>query len=207
MPVVPQAAPTNFDALVAVPGAAHLADNPPQVPLPSRYWRNRSYWTQIREALWRAYRGFCCYTCVRIEPSNAYWGSVEHFEPKSLYPARAYDWDNFRLASTVPNQSKKDHEDVLDPFLIGDGWFAIDSATLEVVPGPAAPPGRLDEIKATIARLKLSRQEYVISRSVYVDLYLQGEMTIEAVAAFNPFLAAEIDRWNLTPQPQPSSAR
>jgi uncharacterized protein (TIGR02646 family) len=57
---------------------------------------------QIAEALDRYTRAKCAY-CEQVAAKD-----IEHFWPKTLYPARMFDWDNFLRACKNCNNAKRD---------------------------------------------------------------------------------------------------
>ena len=65
-----------------------------------------SLWGSAKLRLTKMCEGKCAYcedhiTAVRL-------GQVEHFQPKSLFPSIAYDWDNYFLACGGCNGAKSD---------------------------------------------------------------------------------------------------
>ena len=99
IPVQRQPEPQDFDQKVRQPGAKFLATVTP----PSQ-WENRDYWRRSLPELYIAYGGYCAYLALKI-PRRAGGGepTVDHFLLKSLHPALAYEWNNFRLASAKMN--------------------------------------------------------------------------------------------------------
>ncbi len=64
-------------------------------------WRKQKY---VKLALRKMSEGHCAY-CQTYNAAGA-WGDVEHFRPKSLFPTRAYDWDNYFYSCTICNNAK-----------------------------------------------------------------------------------------------------
>ncbi len=64
-------------------------------------WRKKKY---VKKALRKMSKGHCAY-CQTYNAAGA-WGDVEHFRPKSLFPALAYDWDNYFYSCTICNNTK-----------------------------------------------------------------------------------------------------
>src|SRR5690606_18223088 len=81
-----------------------------------------TFWRRALADLRRAYGDTCAYLGMHIHPATGA-ATVDHFQPKSKHPAAAYEWTNFRLAAQQVNTNKGEHEDVLDPFQIENGWF------------------------------------------------------------------------------------
>ena len=120
--------------------------------------------------------------------------SVDHFIPKSKSPSQAYDWDNFRLSRARLNNRKSNHDDVLDPFALPNGWFTIDFRSFLVVPNQDLPDPSKAEVRATIGRLELnSDNDYVQERIGVVRGYCLGNVTPGMLDAFWPFIAREMD--------------
>jgi hypothetical protein len=202
IPVARQDEPPEFDDEVRAKGQQFRRDHPCDPPVPTVYWRGRDYWTNVnaKKQLWQRYGGVCAYCCIYVDPNSAYWGTVDHFRPKRHYPDLAYEWDNFRLASTLPNSVKGDHEDVIDPFEVETGWFRLNAATLHVEPGPDLDAATLADVEASISRLRLNRVEHILGRRRLVADYLVGDLTLNALLRDAPFLAREIERWGIVPE-------
>lgn len=191
--VTPQPPPHDFEARVRTPGETARAAGAD--PLPD-LWRNCLVY------LWEAYGRVCSYACVPIHDISGV-RSVEHFKPKSKYPELAYDWDNYRLACGKMNSRKKDHEDVLDPFLVGDDWFELDFTD-----GSIRPAGHLaaaDKKKAddTIKRLGLDDRSFRSDRLHVLERLLKRDYSFAVVQSDWPHLAREIVRQGYPIPPPP----
>lgn len=205
--------PPDFDARVRQPGKnvfAELTGAPaPTRPgpkrkavgtrvedIPASELRKKALWQEVIPDLRRAYRDICAYLAMRIHPATGA-ATVDHFVPLDDAPQLAYEWSNYRLCSAQVNTNKKNHRDVLDPFLVGQGWFALDIGTFEVVPGPDLSSDVLEEVEATIARLKLNEPTFVQARAEYHDRYLglvDAPLPLEWLEAECPFVANEMKR-------------
>jgi hypothetical protein len=97
--------------------------------------------------------------------------TIDHFKPKSTHQELAYEWSNFRLASQQVNTNKGDHEDVLDPFEIENGWFALDIGTFEIRPSPDLDDARRPGVERTISVLRLNEPTFRKAREEYHDRY------------------------------------
>ena len=190
--VKPAAEPADFDERVRQPGRRFLRSS----ASPSREVGERPYWRRAAADLHNAYDGICAYTCHWIALDTG-WRSVEHFVPKSIRPALAYEWSNFRLVCGRMNGRKGAHDDVLDPFKIQDPTFVIRFPSLQV--GPANGVG--DELKTaatrTIDRLKLNDELCISSRLEYVKLYCRKEVGLDYLRSRAPFIHREIVRQRL----------
>ena len=191
IPVQPQPEPPDFDARVRQPGRKDLADTESEL---------RPLWRQCATQLWRAYSGVCAYSSLYI-PSGTGAVSVDHMLPKSKRRELAYEWANYRLACSRMNARKNDLEDVLDPFEVRDGWFALDLSTLQVIPGAGLPDAVYQRVQETINRLDLNSDEFLQQRSEYYDLLLTREVTFSFIQKHFPFLARELVRQGQFPQP------
>lgn len=216
--VVPAAEPPAFDELVRRPGLAALQElvNDPNAPKRRGPKRKQSYatvnavpasllpdhWTRALPELRRRYAHTCAYLGLRLDPATTS-GTVDHFVAKERDRTLAYEWTNYRFASTAMNSHKHTHDDVIDPFTIEDGWFVLDFGTFELSPEPSLSEALKAQIRATISRLKLNDPVYCEVRQAYHDRYF-GLMTDPAdgatpwpwayVALHAPYVAAELRR-------------
>lgn len=141
-----------------------------------------------------AYNKICAYTCWYL-PSP---GSVDHFKPKATYPDLAYEWSNYRLAAERVNNHKADSTEVLDPFTIQDGWFALDFPSCLVVPGPAMPADAETAVLKSIDILRLNDDDYLVEARCELMVHFSlGNVGLQFLRDHYPFLAIEIERQNL----------
>lgn len=161
-----------------------------------------AYWTDALPELRTRYRDLCAYLGMYIDPATGL-ATVDHWKPKSKHQRLAYEWDNFRLAAHQVNVDKGDHEDVLDPFEIEDGWFVLDLLTFEVDAAECLPEGTRAAVRATRDRLKLNDPTYCQSRGRYHDFYFglhtDADDPIEPLplgwlSRHCPFVARELSR-------------
>jgi len=129
---------------------------------------------------------------------------VDHFHPKGVRRDLIYEWSNYRLASHSMNRQKGNKIDILDPFEVRSGMFALDLVNMKVIPGPHAGAD-LAQIEATIQALRLDGPDYKAALSCYFDDYWRGQITISFLNERAPFLAHELrrQRWP-TPPLQPT---
>ncbi len=206
--VTPAPEPKTFDARVRQPGGIAIAELVGERPV-KRKGRYRAIATRREDLkgsdfppLWRlaaddllaGYGRICAYACIYI-PHLVGSATTDHFAPKSQRWDRVYEWSNYRLACALLNGLKGDFADVMDPFDVQAGMFALD-LTLKpiVVPGPSATPATLPLIQATIDRLRLDGNDYREAVNHYYELYSTGEMPMALVERWAPFLAAEMRR-------------
>lgn len=209
IPVRPAPEPPDFDAKVRGPGwsaISELLGQGPTVPRPGPRRRPVAkrvedldvdllpdYWTHATDALLAAYGRCCAYACLYIEPVTGA-ATVDHWAPKSRAAARAYEWDNYRLACSLMNARKQVFEGLVDPFEVSEGMFA-----LEFGPRIRAVPGRLAGektalVKETIARLKLDGEDYSAALEHYLDAYNGRDIKFEYLLRRAPFLGREMLR-------------
>lgn len=89
-------------------------------------------------------------------------GSVDHFVPKSRRPDLAYEWSNYRLALPQVNSYKGDSTDVIDPFVVHEGWFVLDFPSCLVRPALALPSATTEQIEKTVQVLKLNDADHFV---------------------------------------------
>lgn len=185
--VVKQVEPHHFRELVRDPGLKFLKSNPKPK---SGEWK--SYWQRALPDLHDAYLGVCAY--------SAFWApdcTVDHFVPKSVSPALAYEWDNFRLATPKMNSRKRDYTDVLDPFEIGNGWFVLEFPSLIVKPNSELSEDTRSKVLATIERLRLNDDDYCLKFRVRWVLEYCRTPDLGILRQVAPFVALELERQGL----------
>ena len=159
--VDPRPEPADFDQKVRKRGNHWLASHA------QGEWKE--YWRDCLDDLYCCYDGVCAYLGLRL---NRYQGiTVDHFRPKSRYPELAYEWSNYRLASSLMNARKRDSVDVLDPFEVEDGWFRLHLMTGTLYPAPELPETRKAQIRQTIDRLKLNDPNLCRTRCDCLDAF------------------------------------
>lgn len=174
IPVTPAAEPPTFDARVREPGLSAIAElvgEPGTLKRPGpkrkQVAKRREdldpehfppFWREMTGELLTAYGRVCAYACLYIEHITGS-ATVDHWAPKSTTWDRVYEWDNYRLACSLMNARKNDFGDVLDPFEVVDGLFALDLVMLKAVPGPDVGE-HTQAVKETIQRLGLDGADY-----------------------------------------------
>lgn len=188
IPVAQQAEPATFAAQVRNPGRAFLR----RTPRPTKDdWKKAQYWQASLPDLRSAYRNVCAY-CSFWVPMDS---SVDHFQPKSINPALAYEWNNFRLAHQKINGYKADKTGLLDPFHIQPGWFILDLANCHVKPNPATGQAVQNSVSHTINTLRLNSDDALVQmRFSLIREYSKNQITMEFLEAHYPFIAAELKR-------------
>ncbi|MBI3796339.1 MAG: hypothetical protein HY268_05120 [Deltaproteobacteria bacterium] len=182
--VTPQPEPSGFDTSVRQRGNAFLAANPSDKTLPK-------YWKIATKDLYAAYKGICAYTCMYFPGS----GTLDHFLPKSLYRALAYEWSNYRLAIPQVNSYKGENIDIIDPFIVEDGWFVIEFPSCLIQPAPKLPQIITEQIKRTVKILRLSIDDNLVQDRCNIVLdFLDAHISLDFLSRRYPFLAAEVER-------------
>lgn len=208
IPVEPAPEPRHFDSLVRQPGLRTIAELVGESSGENRPGRKRKIvsknreelkaehypplWREVSTDLLKAYHRICAYACLYIEPVTGS-ATVDHFACKSRHWSKVYEWDNYRLACSMMNTRKSQFDDVIDPFEVVDGMFALDLVTLKVIPGPNAGANREDVI-GTIKRLGLDSAEYADALSEYYHQYIEGHIDFDFLRRRAPFLAREMSR-------------
>ncbi len=190
--VEPRPAPENFDEKVGAPARAFLRKTPsPGI----EELRNRPYWRNILDDLYVTYGKVCAYSALWCTRDGA---TVDHFLPAVENPQRAYDWNNFRLASRSMNSEKRDFQDVVDPFIIAPGSFVMEFPSLMIKSGPDLTPSDAEKINKTINRLKLNKKEkYINYRREWLCAYCDGDISFAFLNERAPFIAYELNRQKL----------
>lgn len=163
--------------------------------------RDYPYWTRAMPALHEAYGGLCAYSARYIElvevPTTDHFVALKNATDLML----AYTWSNYRLAHAYFNGAKSSIPDVLDPFEVEDGWFALDLGTFKTVVGPKAPAGRVDAVRKTIKDLHLDSPELAETRRRAANKYWappagKPPLPLWDLEQDEPFVARELRRQN-----------
>ncbi|MCY1033924.1 hypothetical protein OV207_20895 [Corallococcus sp. BB11-1] len=178
------------------PRATRIEDLTPAV------LRDYDYWTRALDALHEAYDGICAYSCFYIEPICG--PTVDHFVALAA-PGfdKAYDWNNYRLACSLMNTLKNKYADVLDPFLIRDGWFTLNLATFKVEPAPGLDEPLRSRVQATISRLQLDSRDISKTHENWFNEFFRPKsgqpIPFSYLERRAPFLARELRRQGRVP--------
>ena len=125
-------------------------------------------------------------------------GSVDHFIPKTLNPALAYEWSNFRLASGRVNSTKSNQTHIIDPFLVENDWFHLDVPSCLLKANPALERDLRARVNSTINSLRLNADDYYVQERCNILIELaKGEIGLGFLQRRYPFLAKEVARQNL----------
>lgn len=192
--VTPQPEPENFDRDVRQKGRKKLEELQIDAtsPLPSKT-KLPNLWKKVASELRERYR-FCAYTNIECPPCE---GDVDHFKPKSQYPALAYEWSNYRLALPAINRRKRDYEDVLDPFEIKNEWFELNTLDGSIHPSAKASKTLREKILAMIERLRLNNPRYCGKRLAFIKYYEDKKITAQYLKENAPFIYYALRRQKL----------
>lgn len=131
-------------------------------------WRGDDIGREVKERL-SAMTGGTCAWC-ESQVAGAQHGEVEHVRPKSRFPTRAYDWDNFLFSCQHCNQKKSDRWPAHGRFVRPD--HDDPRRHLEFT-DDGRVRGRTREGWQTIVALDLNREDLVRSRRTQIDLVLR----------------------------------
>jgi len=185
--------PAKFNREVRIPGNRFLT----RCPQPTnKQWKKERHWKNISSELYDLYKGICAYTGLWFSKSITSV-SVDHFLPKSLYPQKAYEWDNYRLTTEIMNGNKEDSI-IADPIEICNGDIVLDfpSCLVKVNPGLEQDQKRL--LQYTIEILKLNSDDnQVQARYEIVKDYANDDISEQHLRNKYPFIASELERQDL----------
>ncbi|CAM5784599.1 hypothetical protein [Castellaniella caeni] len=209
LPVLLAPEPKTFDQKVRQPGLRAIAEmvgKPPPYPRMSGKPYQQiacteadippeslpSYWTEALDDLMSAYHEVCAYSCFRIHPVTGA-RSADHFAPKSRNWRAAYEWSNYRLCCSRLNARKNNLSTVLDPFEIGNEYFALELVGFQVIPGRAVVNTDAElRVRGTIARLGLN--DFRHQRAQDAECYWDRDYSLKALKRESPFVAYELHR-------------
>ena len=192
--VRPQPAPATFNQNVRQKGLKWLKKNNIALnqPLPPGT-ELKPYWRGCLDDLHASYQGCCAYLAVHVEMA-AGGVSVDHYIPKSQRVDLAYEWSNYRLASSRMNSRKGQHTDVLDPFKVKTGWFRLELITGRIYPASGLPSDLQHGVQATIVRLGLDDGGNRALRTRHYDEYIASCVSEAHLRKHSPFVWSEAKR-------------
>ena len=210
IPVTPAPEPADFDSKVRQPGLRAIAELAGEQPDPPRTsgrpyapvaasrdeipaGKFPPYWRKVRDDLMESYHRICAYLCLYISQGTGA-PSVDHAIAKSMRWDQVYEWTNYRLACSLMNARKGAAADVLDPFEIGEGWFALELVEFQVIPGSGLSDDVAKAVTDTIERLRLSDSTCCEARAEYAQDYWNGDIVFDYLMRHAPFVARELRR-------------
>lgn len=185
--VSPKRSPQRFAALVSRPGRQYLGSLPSGA---KAAWKGHDYWNRMRTELYDAYGHVCAYLSFPLNP-RAY--EVEHYRPKEKYPQLAYDWRNYRLATSGINR-RKGVRTVVDPFRVKPDSFRLNLADGSIRVSGLHGPQYTALCQDTIDFLGLDDWDVRKARLDALDEYLGRHMDQTLLRREYPFLFSELKR-------------
>lgn len=187
--VQPVPEPVAFDHDARQPGKAWLLAHP-------QASRPRDFWSSFKNDLRDGFRNLCGYAAM-FDPTG---GTVDHYLSVSNYPHLAYEWSNYRFASSTMNSIKRTADDaILDPYEIDDDWFEILLPSLQMCITARVPPEHQVRAEATLSRLKLRDDERLIRwRQSWYAMYQSGELSLEGLERVAPLIADAVRKQSET---------
>lgn len=197
IPVAPQPEPDTFDKKVRQKGLQYLLKNGIRLDRALPVGTELSpYWRECLDDLYLRYNGLCAYLAVFFERVTG-GGSVDHFVAKSKRADLAYEWSNYRLASSIINSRKGEFDDVLDPFEIREDMFHLELVSGSIYPNPALPAEELQRVTSTITRLGLDDPGCREMRARHYQYYCEKSYTGDFLKKHSPFVWREANRQGL----------
>ena len=175
--------PEEFDNCARVPGCRWLDAN-----VHAR--RPKDYWTPFKSDLADGFRCLCAYSAM-YEPV----GTVDHFVSWDEDKSKAYEWDNYRYCAAWINSSKQNapSDDLLDPFVVKDGWFKVILPSLQLTVADCVPRELRTRAEYTLKKLHLVHDERVLrQRDEWYRMYLCEELTLDGLRRKAPLIAAAV---------------
>jgi len=195
--VAAQPEPVSFDVEVRQKGLAWLRKKKIALdkPLPPKT-TIEPYWRHCLDDMHVNYNGCCAYLAVFFERVTG-GGSVDHFVAKSQRADLAYEWSNYRLACSKMNSTKREYDDVLDPFELVTGWFHLEPVSGRIYPNPQLPDDQQQAVQSTIDRLGLDDAGNREMRARHYQEYREGFYTTDFLKKRSPFVWMEANRQGL----------
>jgi hypothetical protein len=194
IPVIAKPEPEDFDARVRQPGIAFLQQlglSQTSVAPSKLQWK--SHWQNCLEQLADAYERICAYSSFRVHPITGS-GSVDHFVPKSRKPYLAYEWSNFRFASSRLNSRKRDKPMELDPFTMPADVFTLSFVDFSISINGSQPGNVSQNAREALTILKIDDALHRHERKRLFEQYQSGQISAEVLRAENPFVFQQAQR-------------
>lgn len=184
IPVARVAEPGEFDVRVRQKGQAWLAERPQGRPL--------ALWAEFTPVLAKGFQDLCGYAAMKVHSG----GTVDHYISVSTRRDLAYEWSNYRFASSLLNTIKWTADDtVLDPHELADNWFEIHLPSLQLILTDEVPEAIRPKAMFTLQRLRLQDDERILRwRQAWYYLYVQGKLTLEGLRENAPLLARAVEK-------------
>lgn len=188
--------PAKFDAECRKRGNTWLAANP---KASRKAKRPRDFWSPFRSELASRFSDLCAYGAL-YAPA----GTVDHFEPVDADESKAYEWSNYRFAFGWINSSKSKAVDVLDPFVVGPGWFEIQLPSLQLIARKDRIPPHLHSLaETTLRNLHLRDDERILRpRRKWLEMYENHRLDLAGLREVAPQIAEAVVRENWPRKPK-----
>jgi uncharacterized protein (TIGR02646 family) len=147
---------------------------------PTKALKSRYNEPSIKAALVSETHGKCAYCESKLR--HVTYGDIEHIIPKSVAPARWFDWQNLTLACDKCNTNKSDNEGIIDPYLADPTdhlWFI----GALVFPRPGSDSGRITERILELNRPELLERRQEKLKGLLTQLELINRTQNEAIKA------------------------
>lgn len=180
--------PDDFDLNCRQHGLAWLASNP-------NCKRPKDFWSPFRLELAKGFSDRCGYGAMWISS-----GTVDHFVSVNANKALAYEWSNYRYVEGWINGSKnkRNEAEILDPFVVGSGWFEILLPSLQLVVSNAIPAEFKQRAENTLNWLHLRDDERILKqRRAWYQQYQEDGLSLEGLRKKAPLIAAAIEKQTL----------
>lgn len=177
--------PADFDLNCRQNGLAWLASNPDCK-------RPKDFWSPFRLELAKGFSDRCGYGAMWISS-----GTVDHFVSVKTNKALAYEWSNYRYVEGWINSSKnkRNEAEILDPFMVGSGWFEILLPSLQLVISNAIPAEFKQRAENTLNWLHLRDDERILKqRRAWYKQYQEDNLSIEGLRKKAPLIAAAVEK-------------
>lgn len=181
--------PVDFDKKCRQKGLLWLANNPKATRKKNK--RPADYWTPFKSDLADSFRDLCAYSAMH-EPI----GTVDHFTPVHANEKLTYEWKNYRFASAWLNSCKNKAPKILDPLIVGSGWFEILLPSLQMVIVRSAVPAHLQALaEETLTLLHLRDDERIVrQRRRWYRLYQENKLTLDGLREMAPLIAIAVEK-------------
>ncbi|MEB2870844.1 hypothetical protein [Pseudomonas rhizosphaerae] len=189
--------PEGFDSRCRKRGTAWLAKNASPT-------RPADYWSEFRLDLAEGFKNRCGYGGMWISS-----GTVDHFASCDERRDLSYEWSNFRYLDGWINSSKKNKKssELLDPYIVEDGWFEIILPSLQLVLTDAIPPELRSLAEATLKNLPLAHDERLVrNRRAWLKEYEQGNLSLQGLKNKAPLIAKAVLK-RLSDRPESGEVR
>jgi hypothetical protein len=184
IPVAKVARPAGY-AKIKAGGDAWLTANPAAK-------RPKDLWSPFLPEFAEGFAHLCGYAAM-LDPTG---GTVDHYLSWKNHRDLAYEWSNFRFVSYILNSSKRTADQaVLDPYLVGNGWFEIILPSLQMRVTDKVPAAYRAAAAFTLKRLKLGDGEKIVRwRRHYYARFQAGQLDLDGLRVFAPLVADAVER-------------